>query len=298
MEDPPMTLFTSLSTLVVGLSVVLTGCSDPDMNAGARGIDLPTYSTLTGTPGGGNGGTNNYAPPDLAALTNLIYESTCTSLTGDENVHDLAQWSPAYFIDSYGKPGASTLDYMSRCALGVGDWISTYENTTGYGQGILKDTSEWKSQGLPLKAKEDLFSCLMAHLNPFDVEVPIYLSGYNVNIDVNFDSSDYVYNEALWATDIEIINGTPYIHLNVWPLHHLVDMCYDDVKVAIEGLRTRACGTLSAQGCGITVHDDVASDCEEINGYYKCLDMPAIRTMLRADEMILMYPTCGVLPDP
>jgi hypothetical protein len=284
-----MTLVKPLSTLILGFSALLAGCSDPDMLAGARGIDDPTYSTMTGTPGGGNGGTNKYSPYVFNELMNMIYESTTSPLTGHDQVHDVGQSHPMQGFDDH-PGGASTLDYVARCALNDGDWVAT-DLYAGYGQGILSKTTEWKTDALALDAKEDLFSCLMAHLNPFNVEVPIYLSGYKVQIDSNFDASDYIYDEALWVTEIEETTAGPKFHLNVWPLGDLVTTCTAGTPT-IDGLMTRACGTLEAWECGINVHADVGNDCQEVDGYYTCLGRPAIRTMLRAVDMSVMYPTC------
>jgi hypothetical protein len=285
-----MTFLKSLSTLIIGLSVSLTGCSGPDMNLDARGIDDPMYSTMTGTPGGGSGGTNNYNPAYFRELRIIIYGALSSALTGSDEVHDISQAQAAQSFD-YHVGGPSTLDYLSRCALSDGDWAST-NSYTGYGEGILKNTTEWKSFGLDLEGKEDVYNCLLAHLNPFDEEVPIYLSGRNVEHDTGFDASPYIYEEALWMTEIEVTVSGPQIHLNVWPLADLEMICTAGTPT-IDGLTTRVCGSMDAEECGITVHESLSGCDLEKDGHYTCLGRPAIKTRLRAVDMSVMYPNCG-----
>jgi hypothetical protein len=257
------------------------------MNLDARGIDDPMYSTMTGTPGGGSGGTNKYSPYVMNDLKHFIYDISRQPLTGGEEIHELDLNVSESFAKHLG--GASTLDYLSRCALNDGDWVSTGVHTE-YGEGILTTTTEWKSQGLDLPASEDLFSCLLAHLNPFNEEVPIFLSGKNVQVDGGFDASPYIYEEALWVTEINTMG--PTIHFYVWPLGDLQTLC-TEADPSIQGIVTRVCGTMDASECGVTVHESLdACDIDDTTGFYTCLGRPAIKTKLRAVDMPTIYPSC------
>ena len=74
--------------------------------------------------------------------------------------------------------GLALAEYLVRCALREGDSISVTVGQTSYQfQGLLGMAPQWRRTHLPRRAQEWISACLLAHVNAFEISVPISLRG-------------------------------------------------------------------------------------------------------------------------
>lgn len=294
-----MKLFRALSVVVIGSGALWMGCAeeaaDLDSND-APALDAPSRIPLGGPAG--STGTNNLPPPDVHENKLTLHTSTQAAF-GTYSASD-ARWDIASTTSNnalVGDDGGRTLiKYAVRCALPSTTTVHARLGTTEYaytGQGLLTTTADWLTAALTNSQAQDLFTCLLAHMNAHGVEVPINLSGPNVS---NVDGSDgsFTWEEALWAVKITS-PGTVKKKLDfyVWPLDDLLD-CANYV----EQLTDRVCGTYSGP-CGLTVRTDRATACtEDSHTGWSCTDatgtvvLPAIKTRLKETDVEAMYDSC------
>jgi hypothetical protein len=291
-----MTMFRALSVVVLGLSTAALGCADGGGEVeelGAVAADAPVATPQGGAHGSSS--TNNLSPVDfhaqkatlLAAMQAPLatYSSSAQTWWLANNAPDNA------LLASTG--GRSVLKYAARCALAttsavnaqVGSSVVTYP-----GQGLLTTASAWKTTALDADQTDDLFTCLLAHLNSNGVEVPINLSGPSVSNAGSYDPA-FSWEEALWATKlVEADDGTTAFNFYVWPRG--VAGC---PNAAIE-LANRVCGTAPGS-CGLTVRTDIDSACTETGAGWYCDDptghaLPAILTRLKLNDVKRLYSSC------
>jgi hypothetical protein len=160
------------------------------------------------------------------------------------------------------------------------------------GKSILSTTQSWKTKALGLDYADDLFTCMIAHLNAHNVSVPINLSGPHV---VNSATSDpsFSWEEALWAAKIDPSDpDNPVFSLYVWPMENLT-ACPNYVT----GLSDRVCGN-STDECGLNVREDRDTACTETSSGWYCDDLsghplPAILTRLKTVDVEHFYADCN-----
>jgi len=167
------------------------------------------------------------------------------------------------------------------------------------GQGIL--TTGWPGAAADaLSRKEAIHTCLIARMNAFGDDVPIFLSGPSVTQRPSLgrdDSAQYPYHEAVWLASIDSPQAKVQIH--VWPFKdtlqvHCVNKCtspsFDPTPIA-----RRVCGNVQPDICGLFVHgppgatDPSGAECRSdatTEGAWKCRInstasfKPAIQTRL------------------
>jgi hypothetical protein len=279
--------------LAVGLSILSTGCLDTAGDGDTAGVlsveDRPSMDTLSGLSG--SGGINGFDSLSFHLYKYTVHDSMDAPLAE----HLLFGWkiqdtsaNQALLFNVL--QGRQTLRYAVRCALAAGD--SVYGGLvpeTFSGQGLLVTTAAWKTAALATAKKEDLFSCMLAHLNSAGIHVPIMLSGPSVYDSPTFDGSSYDFDEALWATEITYDpDDSPSFHFYVWPSQALDEFC----PINLTGvLQLRLCGTFPGS-CQLTVRTDKASVCSEHNNGWTCAGRPAIQTRLRPVDVPLLYGVC------
>jgi hypothetical protein len=274
-ENKSMKSFPVIWLAALGFGLLSTvGCNEADDPTLAPSFVYPTKSSMQG----GSGTNGNYSF-EFQDTQDELYDIMSRRLkaTGSNVINSQSE----YILDT--EAGVRNFRYAAGCALSVTDFViggtpwGTYE-----GQGFMSTTIGWGSNALDTSQQEDLFTCMVARLNPHGAEVPIWLSGANVQDDPNDDETPFVWLEAVWTTEVSALA----INFHVWPLADLVNKC--GAGRLIEGLNTRVCGTPT--GNCVTVHvNSLQTDCTLTGGNYTCLNRPAIQTKLRLQDVSTMY---------
>lgn len=292
----PMLFSRALPATLLGLGALWLGAGCAEEADEMRGPELadPGIALLGGPTG--STGTNNFPPPDFHSLKGTIYTSTSMAL-GDYD-GSAEQWNLASNTANdtlvAGDSGRTALKYMARCGVSETVTLHAVLGSTPYtfpGQGILSTTAGWLGAGLSNSQAQDLFACLLGHLNARGVEVPINLSGPSVTNTEGADSN-FTWEEALWVAEIT----SPGTHkrsfsFQVWPLDDLMS-CSEYV----EQLEDRVCGTYSGT-CGLTIRTDRSTACSEGAAGWTCtglsgVALPAIKTRLKSTDVELLYDSC------
>jgi hypothetical protein len=286
-----------LSAVVAGVVALSMGCSDGGSDMGALAIDDPLYSAMTGGSDGTNG-QNHLIPDYFIQNTSALYNATTQSIASYDAAHGIWELTRNTHTDALTSTyeGREVLKYALQCALPAGFdvmyWGQNGAAHTVTGQGFLTTTADWKTGALTLSQAEDLMACMVAHMNPYAV-VDINLSGETINNDPNADTSGFTFEEALWVVDIGFPAAGVRADTRVWPLRGFLD-CGESV----DKIETRVCGThAGTPACGVDVRFNLAGECSEEDGRYKCLDasgnyVAAIRTRLKADQASIIYRAC------
>lgn len=298
-----MAFVKALSAGIAGVVALSMGCSDggDGSELGAYAIDDPHYSALAGGSDGTNG--QNHLPPEhFIDYRYELFEATKSNLANynaatnkwilASNAHTNALRATA--------AGRQVLKYAIQCALPAGQavwytlWVGGFAmQVSPTGQGFLTTTTGWDTGALPIPAAEDLFACVVAHLNPY-TQVAINLSGPKVTNDPNADTSDFTWEEALWMVDMRSSNlGGVTIDARVWPLSGVLE-CGSYVSQ----IETRVCGSYAGEApCDVDVRLNVAGECIQGNGGWYCRDIagnfaPVIKSRLKVDEVSTIYGVC------
>jgi hypothetical protein len=283
-----MTVFRALSAMVLAVSALATGCSDADGGAveiGAVDIDDPLYSTMAGP--GGSEGTNGLTVPCFHDNKYALYRATTQSLALFNGWWWNFSSSNSGSVSLRSTPcGKEDLSYAVKTAL-IG---SVYDAGVAYpGEHYLNTTTSWKTQPLTTPQAEDLFAAVLAHVNAFGFNVDINLSGPNVFNNPNVDPTEFIWDEALWIADINLVGGDTIFNFHVWPLTDYLD----DNCQSVDKLKYRVCGSMSAAQCRLVPRMDLTTACNESADGWRCIVngvlMPAIKTRLRVIDAHSMY---------
>lgn len=182
-----------------------------------------------------------------------------------------------------------TFQYAMQCALPKGFTLTdtTYGSYPGYGH--LPAAQAWltSASGLAANVRNDLFACMLAHLNPGQMSVDIRLTGPNAwNNDNDFDPTPFGFQEALWVAQP---NSAGAFDFHVWPLPDLIDKCQ---CITSDLVKYRVCGEYPGD-CGLFPEEDL-NDCVKDNGVYTCNGQPAIQTWLTTSGADTLYARCNV----
>ncbi|AKT42044.1 hypothetical protein [Chondromyces crocatus] len=253
--------------------------------------DLSTEQFQQPMTGGqnGNGGNNGLRTAYFHANKSSLLSATGSRLPGPNHAPSVGVQA---LVSTEG--GDKTLQYAVRCSVLDGQVVSYVDGVYGpkayEGEGLLAGTSQWTTQGLSASQQEALFACMLAHLNPAGMVVPIALTGEMVAPaeDEEFDLSDYSFHEALWTATVSTAGGLIF---KVWPIGDLRSSCS---QVYLEGtLKNRTCGAVSQHAsCGLEVRLDVEDDCTVSDGEYTCLGKPALVTRLIPEYFEQLHPLC------
>lgn len=277
----------------IGFGLLQAGCSVGADDMGVDDIGVVGLKLLDDP--NGNGGTNGLSPEEAMPNMELLWRAA------DSSIHSANNSAVQQLLSN--DDGINTLRYAIRCALPSSRSSIVIDGHEFVGGGILSTTSGWMTGGLSLSAKEDLMTCMIAHLNPYGVEVPIKLSGDSVtNSSLAPWPSSADFHEALWvARRSSRSGGMDYI---AWTFDDLANICADPGA----SIATRVCGRLTPLGnyevteCDVDVRtaQNMAADCtyddETLN--WTCLGHPAIKTRLRDDLYMapLLHPSCTDRP--
>lgn len=182
--------------------------------------------------------------------------------------------------------GREVFQYAARCALPAETDLE-YAGNVYAGGGILSTTGSWVTGGLTTSKQEDVLTCMVAHLNAFGAQVPIFLSGPSVTSSESGDSGAFFVEEAIWQAKIPGPGQAPIYQ--AWPRTNLLDVCG---LLSVTTWIQRVCGTL-INTCGVQVRYDQAFVCSGGNGSYTCNGKPAIETTLQEGGLctLLVPPT-------
>lgn len=275
--------------ILLGTGALSAGCGEAP-NEADMSTEMPRLSSMAGPSR--VTGTNGLSTLSWSLYKDTLFKATQSPLASSSPglEHVLAPTNANNTLLS-SAAGREVLGYAARCALGEGDWVSGGSpSQTFQGSGLLTTTSAWKTSGLSRAQQEDLFTCLLAHLNFYDVEVPIVLSGPSITDRPGEDSSLFTSSEAVWTTKIttNILTGAPMLQYNVWPRLGLNDLCGTLVAATL-GARVCGLGLL----CGLTIRTDFASACTSTERGYSCDGRPAIETILTEQGLGILHPLCG-----
>lgn len=291
----------ALPLTVLALSALSIGCADiSDSEMDAYAIDELPQETMGG--GIGSGGTNSLDSGVFHANDLYLYQSARDNV-GSWDMLNFKWWLKSNASNNNLKGsagGRSVLDYAARCGLPTGHklWYTAGMfslSVTGQGHMATVTAANWKTTGLSMSQTEDLFACVIAHMNGFGETVPIHLSGPNVNEVIDGPLLGYTWEEALFAVDISInpLNGGPDFKYHAYPFAHA------GCPTIVTGLDTRICGSTAA--CGLTIHpsSEIGTKCVLApEGYYCDLKgtgsyVPMVMTRLLAVDVSKFYRTCG-----
>lgn len=273
-----MSLSRYLGATTLVLTALLTGCAGTEP---IEDLDGPEVAPLHG---GSSGGTNGADSDELEALTTPLLSATDSQLVfpGTMQVH------PAIAGDLLVDPaGARILDYAVQCAISASPADTVYWGIKEFhGKGHLSSTQGWLSGPLDPLATNDLFACMLVHLNPYGIHVPILLTGPHI-ADDGADHSEFKVREAIWLAQ----KVGAQMHYTVWPTPVFTKLCV--ASDPMDALRDRVCGQNPA-ACSLSEGASIAQDCthdSESGGYY-CKGRPAILTTLKEGDFGALNPLC------
>ncbi len=263
----------------LGLALLPVACLGSADDMDAPTLKSPSRETL-GDPSGTTGNNGLSSVEFFASEADLLLTTKKPIDSGDPSINLVAEMIGLLNTDG----GRHTFKYSMRCGLDLSMSVFDSNNTAYPGGGMLNTTAGWLNAPLSDSARDDLFACMLAHLNPYKVEVPIRLTGSSVPNQAT-DVSEYTFQEALWISNISTSSPTG-IKYEVWPLPSLY-ACYGPITSS--AIQTRVCG----QGnpvCGLQVHADMSDCVQDANTHnWTCKGKPAIQTWLKADDVPQLY---------
>lgn len=280
--------FVLVTSLALGLSS--TGClgnADPLV----ADIEPPRFKTL-GTGGGIT--PNGLAPNSFHSNLTKLSQAMSWKLVGPVATQVSQAVLNTGLLNT--PEGRETFTYAVQCALSTNvygpgnDPGDVPVNILYYGHSLLTTTGGWLDGGLSMGQRQDIFACLLAHLNPAPVPVHMLISGNSVR-----DKSEYVdepdqdafsFDEAVWGVTVDTSLAAT---LRVWPMRDLVTTCGRGVY---DILQTRVCA-FDLLDCGVDVRGDLPIACDETGGHFTCYGQPAIRSRLEPSSVSKLYGGCA-----
>ncbi len=263
-----------VNILALGLGLVSAGClgapDDIDQN-----LEVPGLSAQDGPDG--SSGTNGADPDAFHSNVLTLIDAMGLAAADASGTEVNPTIEGMGLLDTAG--GREVFSYAVRCALPT--TTSLHSNATGEsyaGGGLLNTTSGWMSAGLSTAQQEDVLACMIAHLNPFDLHVPIFLSGPSVTISGNANDLGFLLGEAVWQVEINAQGAPTY---TIWPLSDLQNVCG---SVTDESMITLVCGT-PTNDCGVVIRHDFDTACTGTNGSFSCDGKPALQTSLHDSDV-------------
>lgn len=269
-------LFAAVALLSSSFSV---GCSGPDAGFDSS-YEMPTLTALTGG-NGGTGGDNGLTSVIFHQYKDLLVDATSFRIADPSDEHLVsAQVLATGLLNT--ADGRVVFEYAVRCALPGGHKVAKLSPVVPfYGGGILTTTAGWLTGALTPPQRNDLFTCMLTHLNPEGAHVPIWLAGPKVT-ETAPTPPEYQVEEALWVALVD----SSGIHFHVWPLPGVTTYC-----PSVSGdLNTRTCDTIP--NCGLQVHSDLSTACTGAGDSWTCNGAPAIKTRLTLSSLKLLYSEC------
>jgi hypothetical protein len=267
-------IFAWMTAMVTGL--LAAGCAEPvdsddDVEA------LVVYRPMGG---GGSTGVNGLGDDKYWAVEGAFLNSTLLPLT-DGNTNDVNDKIGQLLL---GTPaGITVFGYAVECAVPAGQSV-VWNGVKFFGLGHMANAQKWLYAPLSSDAQGDLMACMVAHINPLDLKVPILLSGVNVKDDGQ-NHLAYPVDEALWVAGFSAAGGPTYTAYALAPLRN---KCAADPA---DALKNRVCGH-DPKHCHLDVGD--IQDCfldQEAGGWF-CNGQPALKTNLKEADFAELYADC------
>jgi hypothetical protein len=271
---------TSRSVLIatLGFGLLQAGCI-----GAADDIDEPVGELEQAFDPNGSTNPNGHHPDEFHFTKGRLLLST------KESIYDKSGQFNNYLGWMLANGGEDTFKYAMNCAAPT----NSIEHTGGpFGRSLLNTTAQWLDKPLGDGARNDLFACMLAHLNPLGT-VDIRLTGHSVTSQATPEEAKrYPVREALWVAETDVTTGTLAFH--VWPFSDLLGRCGSGTG---DSLIYRVCAEIDPASCGLTVHNDADTECTEVNGFYTCNQKPAIQTWLKAEDVDDVHPECKPMDD-
>lgn len=264
--------------IVLGAVVALMGCGGTAEEPEPLG-EAPELKPQGGFSGstGANGASPTAYHANVAALLNAF--SVAAAAPGNPSAVNPAIEATGLLATT---DGQEVFEYAARCALPAGTLLASGGRTYS-GGGILGTTAAWLTGGLTTSQKEDALTCMIAHLNPFGVHVPIFLSGPSVAGTDSSDTQGFTVQEAVWQATIPGPGQAPVYY--AWPRANLQNACGLGTDLS---WITRICGS-PLNTCGVQVRYDFGAACTGSNGKFSCNGRPAIQTTLAEGTLCSLF---------
>jgi hypothetical protein len=268
----------------MGIGLLATSCLAQSDDVGEID-DVGLETQDLNDPTGGTGQNGLYSE-DYAGTDGVLWSATT------KGVYDPTNTFLAQLHDAELNQGSETLKYAVRCAM---ESSTTLFGTTYPGGNLLSTTSGWLTGGLSTAAREDLMTCMIIHVNPSNIEVPIQLMGDAVPNSLAIgQAAAFGVDEALWVARETAGGDVEYL---VWPLEGVSLNCANPSQ----SILSRVCGTAEGEqipSCQVDVRSDVAGECSQDvdTGNWTCLRHRAIKTKLKAIDFLTLYPGCDPIP--
>jgi hypothetical protein len=179
--------------------------------------------------------------------------------------------------------GINVFKYAVQCAVPAGVTV-TWPGGAATGMGILHEGADWLKGPLSQDVQYQVHACVVAHVNPYDIHVPLLLSGPAVNDDGG-KHVEYGVDEALWVSRRNV--DDVLIHI-AWPLKALKSQCGPN---PFDALKLRVCGQ-DPEGCTLMLGDPQDCTFDPASEGFYCLGQPALMTTLQTPGLEELYPGC------
>lgn len=269
-----------------GLIFFATGCAVDSIDADAD--DAPALSPqdiYTGTSGS-NGLPPPYYVPRRYILDGLF--QLPLSVNGALNP------DPRFgaFIGAPGSEGYNVFQHAVGCALPTTSGVARF-----VGEGFMSGTSSWLSGPLNQQQRNDLHTCLFARMNPFGIQVPIWVGGPDTSQNVG--TSNFPYFEALWSVQILIdpATGGQTTKTDIWPGDAILAHTNCKTPSAISySFNSRICNH-DPLLCSLNPRTDMATACTGTpgGGKWLCDGKPALETRVSQSGWNSLHPDCPII---
>ncbi len=273
----------SIVVLLGSLLPLLGGCT------AAESDSLSTESEPAVEPqtSGSSSGTNGLLDTDYWPFEGLLNKAASGALvSGASGPTEITNPHVLQMLATQG--GRTVFTYAAKCGLRSGV-VVTSGGLTYTGGGHLGTTQGWYSAPLAADARHDLLACMVAHVNPLNIHVPIQIEGEAV-LEDGTDHSTYKVQEALWVVEESAAAGRIYY---AWPLPTFEADCTTDPANA---LTHRVCGQNPA-ACALVPRKDRSAACKTTsNGGVACDGQRALQTTLTTEGYNALYTPWTLCP--
>ncbi len=270
-----MRSFISAASLSI-IAASLVACAEPDTTDVLDAPEEPAFETRNGN---GSNGTNRLSELDFGSEKMFLARAARLHPLLAPGTNHLSTGVQTLLGNSLA--AQHVIKYAIECTVPEGTSVNAYGQSIA-GLGHLTTGAAWLTGPLPHAAINDLMACMIAHVNAFNVPVPIQLFGANVEDDL-VPHSEISVSEARWVAHVNVDDVTSF---TVWPSTYVKRSCED----TLSALRDRACGQWPA-GCNLELGVGSCTYNAVTKGY-DCNGAPAIETKLRPEDLPLLYRVC------
>jgi hypothetical protein len=280
-----MSMLRSAGVAVFGLLSLVAGCAATDSDDLDEEVGVAASADLSDKNNGTGNGLDSpiyhdFVPELLVAMDGPLVENghLSTNLQSTQMTETVK--------------GRLVLKYAFQCAASVGSTLPGILDPEFVGQELVSTATGWRDGpgGLPALARMDVLACVIARVNS-TVDVPVLLSGANVNDDPGDDTSAFDVSEAAWLVKPGSM-GLPEYH--VW---NLIPNNVCSQPDAWESLKERICAQKPELACGFVKRTDLGTACSLQPDGIWCDGLPTIATQLRRGDVRTLHPDCESPPN-